>query len=452
MFILLATGLTSFITYIGARLIEKTEKEEKRKGRLLLSGFVAIILGFLVFVKLYTFNGWTLSFFIVPVGISYYTFSLISYLADVYWKRDQAERNYFKLALFVLFFPKILQGPISRHRYLSVQLLQGNRFSFKNISFGSQLIIWGLFKKLVIADRAVILVNNVYGNLADYRNSGAILCVVMVFSAIQLYCDFSGYTDMARGISQMFGICLEENFNHPFFAKSSGEFWQRWHMTLSGWFKDYLFLPISRSKYVKKISKSAGKRFGATARKNTIIIIASSIVWLATGLWHGTGINYVVWGAYWGFLIIFSEVFAPQIEKVNNFLRINTQAATWKWFQMLRTFGIFCVGKMISAQDNLQEVKLIIRAIIKSLNPSELLTGKIYELGLSRANIYVLVFGLIILWGTSLLQEKGCIREKIADWNMIPRCIFYGLSILTVILFSVYGSGYDTSTFAYQFF
>ena len=119
---------------------------------------------------------------------------------------------------------------------------------------------------------------------------------------------------------------------------------------------------------------------------------------------------------------------------------------------MLRTFGIFCVGKMISAQDNLQEVKLIIRAIIKSLNPSELLTGKIYELGLSRANIYVLVFGLIILWGTSLLQEKGCIREKIADWNMIPRCIFYGLSILTVILFSVYGSGYDTSTFAYQFF
>lgn len=451
-FILVMTLSTTAIAYFGAIWIENTDAKDKKRRKTFLCIGIIIVLGLLAFVKLYSFRKWNIPYFVVPVGISYYSFSIVSYLTDVYWKKDKAERNFLKLAVFVLFFPKILQGPISRHRFLGNQLIEGHKFDYKSFTFGIQLIIWGLFKKLVIADRAAIFVGTVYGDLGAYKESGAILVVTMILSAVNLYCDFSGYADIAIGISQMFGIELEQNFNRPFFAKSGAEFWQRWHMTLSGWFKDYLFLPISRSKIVKKFSKKMGERFGPRARKNTMIVISSSVVWLATGVWHGTGLNYIVWGIYWGSIIILSEVFSPEIQKFNKLLHINTEAYTWKVFQMVRTSLIFCVGKMISAQSDLESVGLIIRGIFKSPRIWELFNGDLYKMGLDKTVFQVLLLCILLLWFVSCQQEKGHIRERIANWNAVVRWVFYAVSLLVVLYFGVYGAGYDTSSFAYQFF
>lgn len=210
------------------------------------------------------------------------------------------------------------------------------------------------------------------------------IILAMFLSAIHLYCDFSGYADMAIGIAQMFGIELEESFRQPFFAKSGAEFWQRWHITLSGFFKDYLFLPISRSSFVKKLSKKMGDLWGPRARKNTIIVCASSVVWLATGVWHGTGVNYLVWGAYWGIIIITSEVFSVEIQKLNKLLHINTESSSWKLIQMIRTFCIFSIGKMISAQQSLEDVRIIIKAIFQFPNTNELFSDIFKNLGYDK--------------------------------------------------------------------
>ena len=315
-----------------------------------------------------------------------------------------------------------------------------------------QLILWGYFKKLVLADRMNILVTIVYSDLENiYFSHGGLLLITMFFSAIQLYLDFSGYTDIALGVSQMFGIRLEQNFNHPFFSRSAAEFWQRWHMSLSSWFKDYLFFPVSRSRLVRNASKSMGTRFGPSARKKTMIALSSAVVWLATGLWHGTGINYIVWGAYWGCIIIFSEVFDGFIQKMNKAFCINTAAPTWKLFQTLRTFLIFMFGKMISAQSSLHAVKTVLFGIVHHFHFSD--RWLVYELGLTRLDLDIIRIGLLLVFAVSVLQERGVrVREWIAGWNAIPRWIFYSLALSLVLLLGLYGADYDMSSFAYQFF
>lgn len=252
--------VTTLIAYIAGILIERTEVADRKKRRLFLSIAIVIIAGFLVFTKCYSLAGWNISYFVIPVGISYYTFSIISYLADIYWKRDQAEKNYFKLALFVLYFPKVLQGPISRHKQLGPQLTEGHSFDYTNMCYGVQLMLWGYFKKMVIADRVAIVTGTILGDYTSY--GGAVLLTGVVLASVQLYCDFSGYMDIARGVSQIFGINLDENFNHPFFSKSAAEFWRRWHITLGTWFKDYIYMPLVISPCMIKASAWFKKRCG----------------------------------------------------------------------------------------------------------------------------------------------------------------------------------------------
>ena len=226
---------------------------------------------------------------IVPLGISYYTFSLIAYLADVYWRKEKAEKNYFKFALFVMYFPKILQGPISRHKNLAPQLIEGHPFDYTRVCYGLQLALWGYFKKLVIADRLAVFVNEVFGNYMAY--SGLIFVVAILLASVQLYTDFSGCMDIASGVSQIFGIELEKNFDHPFFARSAAEFWRRWHITLGSWFKDYVYMPLVVSPKVSKLAQMVKKVFGIRAGKAVMTIVPTGVVWVLTGLWHGTGYN-----------------------------------------------------------------------------------------------------------------------------------------------------------------
>lgn len=314
--------------YLKSHEMERDEKREFQRKNKLRCKYICIGISLiLISMLIYTKSGnieWirNILFFVTGnnpyimnifalLGISYYTFSAIAYIADVYWKKENAETNYFAYLLFLIYFPKILQGPISRHKNIGRQLVEGHRFDYKKVCFGAQLMMWGYFKKMVIADRLLIIVNEVFGNYQKYP--GSILVVGTIFAALQLYCDFSGCMDIIGGASELFGIELEKNFNHPFFSKSAAEFWRRWHITLGTWFKDYIYMPLVVSPRMMKLTQKVGKAFGKRAGKSIMVIVPSSIVWLLTGLWHGTGIPYIVWGIYWGILIIFSTVFEPEI-------------------------------------------------------------------------------------------------------------------------------------------
>lgn len=233
--------------YFRNHEVDKDEKRKqkarvKKKCKIICVGASLVIILLLIWAKVgnlewfhqltgyFTGENQNVMNVIVPLGVSYYTFSAVAYVADVYWKKDKAETNYLKFALFLFYFPKILEGPISRHKNIGQQLCEGHRFDFKEISFGAQRMLWGFFKKMVIADRVAIVVNEVFGNWEEYP--GSILLLAAVFGAFQLYCDFSGCMDIVCGASEMVGVKLEDNFSRPFFAKSAAEFWRRWHITL----------------------------------------------------------------------------------------------------------------------------------------------------------------------------------------------------------------------------
>lgn len=318
LFILLGGGIqvvlyplvmTMFV-FGAAIIIENTNKTKAKKRRVILTVSILILITVLTLIKCDAKFHWDFMDLVFPVGISYYTFSLISYLVDIYWGNDRAEKNFFKLLLFVMFFPKIMQGPIARHKGLAEQLTARHYFVYRDFCFGLQLMIWGFFKKLVIAERAGVIVTQVFGNYENY--GGGILFIAMVLEAVQLYCDFSGYMDIATGISQMLGIVLEQNFDHPFFSKSAAEFWRRWHITLGSWFKDYVYMPVSFiiSPKMTRVKEWVKKHISKQASKSVMTIIPLAVVWVLTGLWHGTGLTHIVWGIYWGCLIIFSSLFS----------------------------------------------------------------------------------------------------------------------------------------------
>lgn len=384
------------------------------------------------------------------LGISYYTFSLISYIADVYWKRDKAETNFLRLFLFAIYFPKILQGPIARHKDLAPQLAEEHTFRYREFCFGLQLMLWGYFKKIVIADRLALFVNTVFGNTAE--ESGAHLLVAAVFGAFQLYCDFSGCMDIIGGFSQILGLRLEANFNHPFFSRSAAEFWRRWHITLGTWFKDYVYMPLAISPRVIGMSKAVRERFGTRAGRAVMTLIPSSVVWLLTGIWHNFSLNYLVWGIYWGTLIICSTIFTPEIKKLTQMLHINTKTGSWKLFQMVRTFLLFVISRIFTIPHNLQSSMQAFEAIITRFCPENFFDGSLYTLGLDRPNFILAVVCILILWAVSMLQERGSVRERIAGRNIVFRWAIYYAAFFVIVVFGIYGPGYDPASFVYMQF
>ena len=256
----LTTAIVVFLLGIGIERVFSSVKYaqlsmgvKKSKARfLLITGIITILIlliyskiGNRVFRFILENHGLDTAVFqtiIIPLGISYYSFSLIGYLADVYWQKDKAEKNFFKFLLYMIYFPQILQGPIPRHKRLSSDLFEVKKFDYKTLCFGLQRAVWGYFKKLVIADRFGILSNTIWGDIDSYK--GQFVIVALLSSVVYLYCDFSGCMDIALGISESLGVRLDENFKRPFFSKSAAEFWRRWHITLGTWFKDYVYMPL----------------------------------------------------------------------------------------------------------------------------------------------------------------------------------------------------------------
>lgn len=460
--------LAAIAAYLAARRIQEVydaeeggtaaERKAKSKGNLLFAVAVLVIL--LLYAKL---GNWVLQGLagvlsldgnlmqtVVALGVSYYTFSLISYVADVYWRKDRAETNFLRLLLFVLYFPKVLQGPISRHKDLAPQLAQPHKFDYREFCFGLQLMVWGYFKKLVIADRLAIFVNTVFGNAENAF--GSHLLVAACFAAFHLYCDFSGCMDIVGGLSQCLGLALEKNFNHPFFSKTAAEFWRRWHITLGTWFKDYILMPLMISPKLIGVSRKLRERFGPRAGKAFMNVVPLTAVWLLTGFWHGTSWNYVVWGIYWGSMMIFSTVFAPEIKKITKLLHINTETASWRVFQMLRTSMLYVVSRTLTSLSTLDQFFNVCRQVLFNFHPEGFFDGSLYTLGLDRPNFLLALVCLFVLWCVSMLQERGSIREGIEGSNIMFRWVIYYIGIFAILIFGIYGPGYDASSFVYMKF
>lgn len=387
---------------------------------------------------------------IMPLGISYYTLSLLGYLLDVYWRKQKTIPHYLKFLLCVLYFPQIIQGPIAKYSQLIVQFEKENRFDFKEVCFGIQLMIYGYFKKIVIADRLAFFTAEVFGNITKYE--GLVFFIALIFSSFQIYMDFSGCMDIVRGTSQIFGIELDSNFLHPFFSKSVTEFWRRWHITLGTWFKDYVYLPMATSGWlmegVKRIKKKRGKVVAKTFR--TAIPLIN--IWFLTSIWHGTGVNYIVWGFYYGTIIFLSAILTEEYEKVSDFFKVDRSTRNYQKFQMIRTFVLFTIGRLIVAPGTLKDTIDVIIGMFSSFNPWIFWDGTLYKMGLDFQDYMIVFLGLWIIWKVSQLQEKGSVREMIARKNILIRWMIYYAAIFAVIILGVYGSGYQASTFMYTKF
>ncbi len=432
-----------------AGIIIESKPDKSRKRMLVMILGVMTIACWLILLKLSTAGGWG-SFLVIPLGVSYISFSLIGYLIDVYWGNEAAERNYFRFLLFAFYFPKISQGPIVKRRNIASLLYGGQRITYTNTCFGLQRMVYGYFKKLVIADRAALYTTPILANISAY--SGSMIIIAVALAALQLYCDFSGYMDIIMGYSQILGIKMEENFNHPFFSTSAAEFWRRWHITLGEWFKDYVYTPLVMAPQVKKIGKWGRKKIGKRFGNSIMKVIALSVVWLLTGFWHGTGINYILWGIYWGTIIIMSAMCEKEMNAIVSFLHIKTDTISWKVFRMFRTFAIFWGGILLTNVNSLQDIKIAVYKVIYEIRIWDVFNGSLYLAGLDKLNFQILSFSLLTVWMISIAQERVHIREAIAGLNAPVRWFLYAVSISIVLLLGIYGEGYSTAGFAYTNF
>ncbi len=387
---------------------------------------------------------------IVPMGISFYTFQSMGYLIDVYRGVVPAERNFFRLALFVSFFPQLIQGPISRFGDLSQTLFSEHPFEGKTLCLGLQRVLWGYFKKLVVADRVVTGITTITrGGISEYE--GAYVFVGMMFYALQLYADFTGGIDITIGVAQAMGIRVAENFNRPFFSKSIKEYWNRWHMTMGSWFTDYIFYPISVCKPMLKFSKFARAHFGEAVGKRMPVYLSSFAVWSATGIWHGASWNFIVWGLANWVVIMISQELEPLYARFHG--RFSVQGKWgFKLFQVLRTILLMSSLRIFDCYRDVGTAFRMFGTLFTRWNWQILWDGSLLELGLSGLDYGILAAGLLMMVLVSLVQRTGSVREKIAARPYPVRfLLWYGLFLL-VLLMGAYGVGYDASQFIYNQF
>ncbi len=395
---------------------------------------------------------------LLPLGISFYTFQATGYLIDVYRGTISAEKNLFKFALFVSFFPQIIQGPISSFDQIGNQLYEQHRPEWVRFKEGGELILWGLCKKLVIADRMFAAINTVTTDYTSY--AGQIILLSALMYALQLYADFSGGIDIARGVAQIFGIDLALNFRQPYFSKSINEYWRRWHITLGAWMKKYVFYSLAVSDLFLNVSKGIGKtRFGRTSAGKHIArtlptAMASLIVFMLIGIWHGANSRYIGFGLWNGLVIMFSTLMMPVYAWTLSKLRINAKSWAWQLFHMLRTFVIILVGYYFDiAPDMKGALDMMRRSIIDCHLHIKL--SQLEAIGLGKSDCGVILCGMLIILYFSIRLEKtgltapGELLSRRPAWLQWI-VIFAG--VLAVIIFGMYGSGAEGTDFVYMGF
>jgi D-alanyl-lipoteichoic acid acyltransferase DltB (MBOAT superfamily) len=373
----------------------------------------------------------------------------MGYLIDVYREKYPCEKNIFKLALFISFFPQLIQGPISRFDDLKETLFSQHSFQVKHVSFGLQRILWGFFKKLVIADRLLVAVNTIVRNPDQYQ--GSYVLAGMFFYAITLYADFTGGIDITIGIAEVLGIRVRENFERPYFSKSIAEYWRRWHISLSTWFREYMFYPISVSKTMLNLTRFCKTRFGDWVGKRISIYIASIVVWFTTGIWHGAAWNFVVWGLLNCLVILVSQECMPLYAKFHD--RFHVQHTFWyRLFQVGRTFWLMSFLRTFDCYRDVSTTFKMYGTIITKWNIVDLFRGGLMQLGLTMTDYLVLLFSVAILLIVSLIGRSGSVRQKLSSKPMMLRYATYFALFLAILILGAYGVGYDSSQFIYSQF
>ncbi|MBQ7744259.1 MAG: MBOAT family protein [Ruminococcus sp.] len=452
---------------------KKYKNKVKVQKRLVMAFALVLNFGILAFLKYFNFFAGSLNDILgnfginfsiptlalfLPLGISFYTFQSMGYIVDVYREKTAAEKNPLKFMLFVSFFPQIVQGPISIYDQLAHQLYELHRFDFTRFKHGMMLILWGFVKKLIIADRAVIAINTVTDSYNSYGGS-TLLFTILLYS-VQLYADFSGGIDISRGVAQIFGIDMIDNFKRPYFSKSINEYWRRWHISLGAWLKNYLFYPVAMSNvFINASKKMKGTRFGKTAAGAHIAkvlptSVASLIVFLVVGIWHGADWKYVGFGLWNGLIIMVSILLQPVFDIILEKLHINPKAAWYSVFQMLRTFIIVLVGYVFDVAPGINESMNTFKLILTNQSFAQA-RAQISELGLGKKDFIVILVGIIVIFTVSVIQERHpstTIREMLDKKPFILRFALIFIGIMAVIVYGIYGSGYNPADFVYMQF
>ena len=457
--------LTCLTAWLCTRQIGKAQEQSVK--RIWMIAAVCLLIGTLVVLKyvnfgINTINGMAYLFgggqvvsgfhFLIPLGISFYTFSVLGYVIDVYNGIAVPQKSLWKLMTYGMYFPAILSGPIMKYREDAEQFFTPHPFDYKQVTFGMQRMLWGFFKTLVISERMNLIVNTVYGDYYTYQ--GAYIWLATVCYAFQLYTNFSGCMDIVLGISEIFGIRLSENFETPFFSKTISEYWRRWHITLGVWMKEYVFYPLLRTGAFTKLGKTLRAKFGKKKGKQLTTFTAMLILWFTVGIWHGGAWKFVIGSGLLHWLyIVTGELITPWGEK---FFRRTGIPGDSKWinaFRVVRTFFLVNIGFVFFRADSMKSALQMLGYSVRVFNLKDLFSAAIFELGLDWIEFVIAVVSLLILLAVSILQNRGIrVREAIARRKLPVRwLIFYALLFYTILL-GYYGPGYSAAEFIYQGF
>ena len=461
---LIASILSTWLCAVG--IADAREKDRPGRAKLLLGLGIGVNLGILAVLKYSNFfienTNWVISVFggsqqlpkldlLAPLGISFYTMQVLGYLLDTYWGIVTPQRSLGKTALFVSYFPQLTSGPIARYNQVESQLYAAHRFDARRVEDGLGRILWGIFKKLVISARVGVLVDTIYGDTALYQ--GFYIWLAAGLFMLQLYTDFSGCMDIILGASECYGITLPENFKMPFFSRSIQEFWQRWHITLGAWLKDYILYPVLRTKTWRKMTKWIKAHWGKKAAKQIPAYLGMLCVWLLIGLWHGGNWKYVFGQGIWFWLlIVLSQVCEPLFGKLRRLLKIKTDSFGWHLFQSLRVYCLVCLGNMFFRLDSFPAAIGTLKLGFAQWNPRIFVDGSLYQLGLDAAEFWIMVASLVVLLVVDILEEKKSVRERLAQRSAVVRGLLMMLLIFVILVFGMYGIGFDAQSFIYESF
>lgn len=390
--------------------------------------------------------------FALPMGISFYTFQAVGYLMDIYREKTTPVKNPLKLALFISFFPQIVQGPISRFQELSKTLYSGDPITKHNFTRGSQRILWGFFKKLVIADRLWPALSVLTSN--PYEYSGIYYLLSIGLYAVILFCDFTGGIDITIGVAEIFGIKLPENFDRPFYSKSIQEYWQRWHMTMYSWFRDYVFYPMSVSKRMLNFSKKARKVFGDGIGKRLPVHISLIWVWFITGLWHGATWNFIAWGLANGIVIMVSLELQPLYSHFHKRFPNTKSNLIYRGFQIFRTFWLMNMIRSFDIYEGVMNTFRMMFSVVTNFSLNQFLTYGVLGLDLYISDFVSAGVGLLVVFWISYLGKDGTdFRDKLTNnFSWQTRYLIIGIIFFMTLILGAYGFGYETRQFIYNQF
>lgn len=429
---ILILAVTIIIDYIAGIYIEKSEGS--RRTKFLIMSVISLILVLFVFKYFnffnHTFAALSKTFFIdypiedigliLPIGLSFHTFQSLSYVIEVYKGRQKAERNFGIYSLYVMFYPQLVAGPIERPQNLLHQFYEVHKFDYKRITDGLKLMAWGMFKKVVIADRLAVFVNQVYDNPQNFE--GISFVIATVFFAFQIYCDFSGYSDIAIGAAQVMGFKLMQNFNRPYFAKSIREFWQRWHISLSTWFRDYLYIPLG------------GRRVTIPRWYLNLFI-----TFLVSGLWHGANWTFVIWGALHGLYLISGIRTEKLREKIVSITGIGKHPFLHKLIQVVFTFSLVCFAWIFFRAKDFETAMYIIKNMFAHIgNITSIFSAERFHILYLDNTLFDFSFAVLLILFLELIeliQRKGNLIEFINSKNIVFRWLVYYLLLIAIILF-----------------